>query len=312
MWQLEYQVKWSYRMFIKNFVTYWSFQEVHARGSKILLQGSRGCGWGNEERTNLLKSHARMTQFCRNVRNPVKEVAVVTDHQCSSCMSQWNAVSHWCWECLHKHSIKPSEHSANTFQGLACKLLGRPAKLRRAFSSALKVSTSKSLVGSSSRSTFPCCRSTEARCNRFLSPPASDGEADRAKSTVEFMHALGGPWGLQWFSLWLGLAIPVFWIVIAMQITPEYQSTQVPACNHCILCLPKLFLKWAYSRGVDDSAQQISWVEGRPDKSPTFFCWSPPLKLNHDAYWRMGTFLPPRSTTSSPSPIASIKPLLAQ
>ncbi len=43
-----------------------------------------------------------------------------------------------------------------------------------------------------------------------------------------------------------------------------------------------------------------------PDSTPTAFCWSAPLKLKCAQYARTGSRRPPRSTSSAPSPIASI------
>ena len=49
----------------------------------------------------------------------------------------------------------------------------QPGKLTSAFSSELRVSTSRSLVGSSSRIRFPPCLSVSARFSRLRSPPDS-------------------------------------------------------------------------------------------------------------------------------------------
>src|SRR5262245_8471112 len=48
------------------------------------------------------------------------------------------------------------------------------------------------------------------------------------------------------------------------------------------------------------------WTRFRspPDSFPTGFCWSPPLKLNHEVYWRELTSRLPRRTTSCPSEIS--------
>src|SRR5581483_1928063 len=93
----------------------------------------------------------------------------------------------------------------------------QPAKSSSASSSARSVSTSRSFVGSSRRSTLPPLRSSFARCTRLRSPP---------------------------------------------------------------------------------------------ERSPTRFCWSPPLKLNHDTYWREFTSRLPSSIVSRP-PLISFQTVVA-
>src|SRR5207237_838418 len=91
-----------------------------------------------------------------------------------------------------------------------------PAKSSSASSSARSVSTSRSFVGSSSRSTLPPLRSSFARCTRLRSPP---------------------------------------------------------------------------------------------ERSDTRFCWSEPLKLNQETYWREFTSFFPSSNTSAP-PLLSVQLVL--
>src|SRR6266581_7058165 len=47
-----------------------------------------------------------------------------------------------------------------------------------------------------------------------------------------------------------------------------------------------------------------------PERSPTRFCWSPPLKLNHDTYWREFTSRLPRTMLSAP-PLISFQTVFA-